>query len=186
MVHSIRRRPAVPGRRECMIAWLLVGAVFGALTVASRVAVSPLDDPDPARQRPGYLDDSGSPYIAVPLAPNLPPRASRAVLLFTRPALEPALMVAIQADPGLTAAARVVVVVCGDRPLVASSSYIAVLEEGAACPAARLYRMRSPRDGGAPVGYAIVSSSGLVRYTTLDPGDADHLSEVVTLTRSVP
>ncbi len=62
---------------------------------------------------------------------------------------------------------------------------ITVVAESPACPAAHLDRMRTPRDGGAPVGYSIVGPSGLVRYTTLDPEVTTHLSEVETMTRAV-
>lgn len=42
--------------------------------------------------------------------------------------------------------------------------------------------MRTPNDGGQPVGYAIVDRSRQVRYATLDPAYLDHASEVELLT----
>ncbi len=48
------------------------------------------------------------------------------------------------------------------------------------------YQMRRPRDGGPPVGYAIVDSSGSVRYRTLDPTVWKHLKEVQTIWNATP
>ncbi|MBJ7609299.1 MAG: hypothetical protein JF887_07690 [Candidatus Dormibacteraeota bacterium] len=164
--------------------WLAVGAVLGGLSLVSRLTTDPLDDPNPAYQRPGFLDVSGPPYPAAPLGAGLPADGSRSVIFFTRPSLEASLVAALETDPGLRAAARLVIVVCG-RPLAPPRAAITAVAESPACPTAHLDRMRTPRDGGPPVGYAIVGPNGLVRYTTLDPEVATHLSEVETMTRTV-
>ena len=51
---------------------------------------------------------------------------------------------------------------------------------------AAAYGMRSPRGGGAPVGYAVVDRAGAIRYRTLDPAVADQLSEVGTMVDALP
>jgi len=164
--------------------WLAAVIVLGGLTAYSRTANAPLADPDPAYQRPGFLDVMPA-FAAPSLGANLPVPKSRSVVFFTRPQLEPGLLSAVAADTGLQAAARLVVVACGSGATSAAAGSIAVVGQGAGCPAADLYRMRSPRDGGAPVGYAIVSSAGLVRYSTLDPDVTNLLDEVEHMARGV-
>lgn len=46
---------------------------------------------------------------------------------------------------------------------------------------ARGFGMRIPRDGGPPVGYALIDRAGLIRYRTLDAAMADQLREVATM-----
>lgn len=46
---------------------------------------------------------------------------------------------------------------------------------------AEAYGMRSPSDGGPPVGYAVVDGQGRIRYRTLDPTVATELPEVATI-----
>ena len=41
-----------------------------------------------------------------------------------------------------------------------------------------------PRDGGAPVGYAVVDGRGDIRYRTLDPSVAAQLDEIDTILRA--
>lgn len=43
----------------------------------------------------------------------------------------------------------------------------------------RALAMRVPRDGGYPVGYAVVGPDGTVRYRTEDPGQDRRMSEVL-------
>ena len=51
---------------------------------------------------------------------------------------------------------------------------------------ARAFGLRRPRDGGAPVGYAVVDRRGQIRYRTLDPAATEELDEVGTVVRAVP
>ena len=173
-------------RRVLIAVWLTAVLVFGGLTVASRAASAPLADPDPAYQRPGFLDVIPA-YPAASLGVDIPAPNTRSVVFFTRPQLESELVSALTADRTLQAAARMVVVVCGNAASAAAVApgSIAVIAQGASCPAATLYKMRTPRDGGPPVGYAIVSSAGLVRYSTLDPEVTSLLDEVELMTRGV-
>ena len=179
---SARRR----SRRLLVALWVAPVIVFGSLTAYSRLTSAPLADPDPAYQRPGFLDVIPA-YAAAPLGMNLPAPHTRSVVFFTRPQFESDLVGALTDDATLQSAAHLVVVVCGPavRAAAAVSASIAVVTEGAGCPAAALYRMRTPRDGGAPVGYAIVDSAGVVHYSTLDPDVVNLLGEVEVMTRGV-
>ncbi len=42
-----------------------------------------------------------------------------------------------------------------------------------------------PRDGGAPVGYAVFDAQARIRYTTLDPLYIQHVDEVATMLGAV-
>jgi hypothetical protein len=62
----------------------------------------------------------------------------------------------------------------GRGPLSASADVVIVVSGPASsCPA-------------AAVGYAVVDSTGAVRYRTLDPTAADELAEVATILAAVP
>lgn len=50
---------------------------------------------------------------------------------------------------------------------------------------AERYGLPAPRDGGPPVGYAVVDAAGHIRYRTLDPEVASLLGEVSTMLRAV-
>jgi hypothetical protein len=62
-----------------------VAVGFGALLVAARSAEGPLDDPDPAYQRPGLLDLGALPRPAPPVTGGVPAPGSEAVVFFVRP-----------------------------------------------------------------------------------------------------
>lgn len=162
-----------------MAVWLVTAVGFGALLALAQASGSTLDDPDPARQRPGFLDAGSLPQPAPSLAPALPRSGRSAVAFFVRPDSLGGLCRSLSGDPlGERADVAVVVSGAGRCP------------EGAtvADPAARLaraYGLRRPRSGGAPVGYAVVDSHGRVRHRTLDPSVADHLGEVRTIVGAV-
>jgi alkyl hydroperoxide reductase subunit AhpC len=50
---------------------------------------------------------------------------------------------------------------------------------------ARAVGMPEPRDGGFPVGYAVIDSQADVRYATLDPRYLEHGFELDTVTAAV-
>ncbi len=154
--------------------------VFGALLVVAQAKQGPLDDPDPAEQRPGFLDADGLPIPAPTLTNGLPRSGHRAVVFFVRPQFSAELCRGIGHDRlGRRADVAVVVSGPGQCPVATTVSD----------PAARLshaYGLRRPRGGGAPVGYAVVDSRGQVRYRTLDPSVAQDLSEIDTILGSTP
>ena len=54
-----------------MAVWLVTAVGFGTLLALAQASGSTLDDPDPARQRPGFLDAGALPQPAPRLAPAL-------------------------------------------------------------------------------------------------------------------
>jgi len=165
-----------PSRRGLVEVWVTAALGLGLLlTVAS--ARGPLDDPDPARQRPGFLGDGGvtPPAVAV----GVPTPGRRAVVFFVRPAQIGGLCRALPTSSlGAKASLAVVVSSSADCPGQATL----VVDSG---DIARRFGMPTPVDGGPPVGYALIDTSGRIRYRTLDPRGAGGLDEVATMLADV-
>jgi hypothetical protein len=160
--------------------WLVVAGLFAALLAIARASELGLDDPDPAWQRPGFLDAGSLPEPAPRLTDGLPRSGRRAVAFFVRPEGVDSLCRSL-ARHRLAERADLVIVVSGSdrcRSLTALEDPRANL--------ARAFGLRRPRDGGAPVGYAVVDRHGRIRYRTLDPTVADALGEVDTLVAATP
>ena len=164
-------RPA----RPLVVVWLGVAVALGLLLALARAAEGPLDDPDPAWQRPGFLDAGALP---VPAPPGLPALGRPTVVFFERANDLGQLCRALGRSSVPEEAATAVVV--ADRAPVGCGAAGALVgdPDGAVADA---YGMRRPRGGGAPVGYAVVDAAGAIRYRTLDPQVADQLDEVVTI-----
>lgn len=168
--------------RHLVAVWVVVVCVLGVLLVAAGRAANPLDDPDPARQRPGFLDAVGQPTPAPQVTPALPSPGRRAVVFFVRPGIAAGLCRAIAIDASLGRRADLAVVSSG--PTSACGGVPMVIDGAGRLAAA--FAMRRPRDSGAPVGYAVIDRAGRIRYRTLDPTVADGLREVETMVRATP
>lgn len=77
----------------------------------------------------------------------------------------------------VSSAAGLVVVLAGPASCVGIPAVL-VDPEGRTAVA---YGMRSPADGGPPVGYAVVDAETRIRYRTLDPDPAAHGREITTI-----
>lgn len=169
----------VPARGVLVAAWVAASVLLGALLLVARMARGPLDDPDPAHQRPGVVDFFGLPEPA-PALPGAPPSSSGPnVVFFERRDRTGGLCEALSGHE-LAEAATLVVVTAEDVPCGA----VTVVTD----PEQRLGRrfgLREPADGGPPVGYAVVDGAGDIRYRTLDPAVAHQLDEVLTLVEAV-
>ncbi len=165
-----------PPRPALIGTWAIITALVGGGLLTVRLEMSPLDDPDPGHQRPGYVDANRPRSPAAPL-PGLAPAGKRSVVFFTRANRLPRLRRALDGPDGqaLRRAASVVLVQDTTGPAEAG-----VLPD----PTDRIsrgYVMRRPRDHEAPVGYAVVGVDGTVRYRTEDPQQDQHLAEVLTM-----
>ena len=172
--------PLTPTRRQLVAVWCIAAVIFGALLVLARATESGLDDPDPARQRHGFLDGGGLPQPASAVTAGLPRPGRRAVVFFVRPDGVSELCRAL-AGRDLRSLADLVVVVSGEG---LCEGIPTVNDPGGGL--ARAYGLRRPRAGGPPVGYSVVDSRGVIRYRTLDPTVADELGEVHTIVRATP
>lgn len=154
-------------------------SVIGALLLLSQAALHPLDDPDPALQRPGFLDFGALPETAPPVA-GVRYSGGKTVVFFERAGRVGKLCRALSTHR-LGPSVRAVVVV-PKPPAPASCSGTVLVDAGLASS----FGMRVPREGGPPVGYAIVDHEGMIRYRTLDPAVASLLSEVETVVEALP
>jgi hypothetical protein len=175
-------RLSVVDDHRLLLLWVVVVGALGVLMALAARAGSPLDDPDPARQRPGFLDAVGRPTPAPTVAPGVPSPGRRAVVFFVRPQLAAPLCRAIAADPSLRRRADLAVVSSGPAPTCPGAG--SVPDGGGGVASA--FGMRRPRDGGPPVGYAVVDRAGRVRYRTLDPSVVHGLREVETMVKATP
>jgi hypothetical protein len=167
--------------RPLAAVWLGVAVVTGILLAVSRAATGPLDDPDPARQRPGLLDVGELPKPAPPVTEDIPVAGRPAVVFFARPSeLEPLCGALADFDPPQPSEVAVVVVGEGGR----CPQGIPVVDDREGELAAG-YGLPAPRDNGPPVGYAVVDATGDIRYRTLDPNVGSLLGEVSTILRAV-
>lgn len=165
------QRPAgSPRHHPPPLRWWTPAVAFAVCAVALSILViafgtdnGPMDDPNQAFQRDGALHSG----------PQLPDRIadiafgdSSVVVLFVR--RQPSGQTFQEWKAGVTRnGSRLVVAVAGQPGTPALRDAVG---------------MRTPNDGGQPVGYAIVDRSPRVRYATLDPSYLDHASEVELLT----
>lgn len=170
--------PGPPSRRALAAVWIAVAVGFGLLLAAASPR-GPLDDPDPARQRPGFLDGAGLPAPAPDVGSGVPAPGRRAVVFFVRPEQIGPLCRALPAS-GLGAKASLAVVV--SSPADCPGPAVLVVDGGGL---AGRFGMPTPVDDGPPVGYAVVDAAGRIRYRTLDPRGAGGLREVATMLADV-
>ncbi len=75
-----------PSRPTVVLTWLVVALGLGGLLAVARGAQGPLDDADPAYQRPGILDIGQLPDPAAMVTPGIPAPGRPAVVFFVRSA----------------------------------------------------------------------------------------------------
>ncbi len=172
-------------RRTWLLAvWTVAAAVFVGALVIAQIGKNPLNDPDLAYQRPGFLDAHGTPFPAPAVTERIPAVDARTVVFFTRAERAAMLRAALATHPSLADRAQLVIVAAGVVPDAAAGGIPTITDPDGRLAAA--YQMPVPADHGPPVGYAIVDRSGQVRYRTLDPNMADLLNEVETMVRATP
>lgn len=164
--------------------WVVTAIVLGGALLAAQLGQNPLNDRDLAYQRPGILDIHGEPFPAPTVTDDIPSSGMRAVVFFTRPELLPQLKRALDKRPDLGDRTHMAIVVSGDVVPSQVENVPIVADPGGRLAGA--FRLNRPRDGGPPVGYAVVDSRGRVRYHTLDPYVTKQLDEVETIVRATP
>ena len=166
--------------------WLGVSLLFAALLSWAQLARNALDDPDPAYQRPGTLLPSN--LVQAPMLPGgYPRRGHRLVVIFARSVSGGVLFHDLAFQSDLAALADLVLVTAdGVAPAVDYGLDAIVPDPAHAIVDA--YGLRLPRDGGYPIGYALVDRDGFIRHQTLDPHciGMGHSQEMRTLLRAIP
>ena len=172
--------PVDQRRKKLLALWLGVAVLFGALLGVARATRTGLDDPDPAWQRPGFLDAGPLPQPSPRVTADLPRPGRPAVVFFVRPEGVAELCHSLATHP-LRQSTEVVIVVSGPG----RCPRVTTLEDPSGA-LARAYGLRGPADDGTPVGYAVVDGGGRIRYRTLDPTMAEELEEVDTVLAALP
>ncbi len=168
MSNPAPRRSAAP----LVATWLGAAVGIGLLLALARASQGPLDDPDQAWQRPGFLDAGDLPAPAPTVAPGVPLPGRPTVVFFVGAGNDLAELCEALAESPLPERAATAVVVAGSPPGRCDGAGAVVGDRDG--EVAELYGLRRPR-GGPPVGYAVVDAAGAIRYRTLDPEVADHV-----------
>lgn len=169
-----RETPIVPTRRSLVAVWLAVAAASAMFLGVTALGEGGRDDPDPAEQRVGFLDQGPLPLPAPPVVSGLPSDGRATVVVFLRPG--DATRLCRQLSRRVSRAA-VAAVVSGPASCPGIPAVL-VDPEGTTADA---YGMRTPTDAGPPVGYAVVDAQNRIRYRTLDPDPAAHSREILTM-----
>ena len=164
-------------RQRLLAVWVTAALIFGVLLAWAGSRETALDDPDPAYQRPGFLDAGDLPVPAPAVNARLPRMGRPAVVFFVAPGDADDLCVSL-AETALGDVADLAVVVPSVNPPDCSEAASTADEGGELADG---YRLRTPRGGGVPVGYAVVDAQRRIRYATLDPAVVDRLDEVRTV-----
>ena len=165
-----------PARRVLAVVWVVVVGFFGVLLAVAQSTEGPLDDPDPAFQRPGFLDVGGLPTGA-PDINDVSYDGHRTVVFFTGE--RGTETCGALSDESFGDDVQLVVV--APSPVECSPTAVTVGDPTLAAS----FGLRTPRGGGAAVGYAIVDADGMIRYRTLDPEFLTLLGEVRTVLGAV-
>lgn len=156
---------------------------MGMALLLSMSVYDPLADPDPALQRPGFLDAEQAAAIAPEVVQGIPSHDRRAVIFFDRQIPKAEDLQKLKELQGSLKNTDIALVV--DNPAGQLASPLPIISDKNA-RLARAYKLNQPNDGGYPVGYAVVDSKGLIRYPTLDPNYIDLLDEVLTIVKATP
>ncbi|MGI8623905.1 MAG: hypothetical protein ACR2NB_10590 [Solirubrobacteraceae bacterium] len=171
---------AEPPLRGRSVLWFwLVGWVLLAFVVLVVIGgPGPLDDPALGSQRPGILVDANEAQsvAARALAP-VPVGRGNVLLLFERDVPSADVLDALRRAVGSGFTLAVAVPGGRRRPPPVPG----VLAVDAPVAAAVAVGMHRPRDGGPPIGYALLDREGRVRYATLAPNYVGELAELETV-----
>lgn len=165
-----------------LLLWLAGAAALATAVLVAVPRPGPLDDPDPAHERTGILSSPRSARnVGLQTLPGDKVGRRTIFLVFDRRLPEPARLARLERQ--LPREVEVAVVV--PRVAARSHAFPAAVIRDSRRRVARAVGMRRPKDGGPPVGYALIDGKGRVRYATLDPAYLDHGSEAATMAAAV-
>lgn len=169
-------RPPLPARAPLLF-WFAGALVLAFVVVAVIRAPGALDDPNEGDQRPGFLVDVDEARGVAGLElPGDPVGRVPVVVIFDRRISPPQRLQSFLRDvPGDVAVVLVVSEPIDEQPRLPAGVRLVAGSGGRIADA---LGMPQPRDGGAPVGYAVIDRDARVRYATLDPAYPEHAFEV--------
>jgi len=154
--------------------WAAAAVILTVVILVGVPLPGPQDDPHPGDQRAGFLIDRDTARRVPGLKlPGAPVGRRPVVIVFDRslPDREKLAEFLAEVPDG---AAMVLVIDGGDVP---ADGPVPAVSDGDGSIAAAV-GMPRPRDGGAPIGYAVLDGDAFVRYATLDPTYPEHGFEV--------
>jgi hypothetical protein len=163
----------------------LVAFALAALALSVVVLVivpdpGPLDAPDEGSQRSGLLTPAGQAERVASLElPGAPVGRRPVLLVFDRDVPSPGRFRRFLAE--LPDVAVVLSVPAGSS--AGQLAGVPVVTEPRRL--ADAVGLATPRDGGAPVGYAVIDEQARIRYATLDPLYLEHADEAATMLAAV-
>lgn len=159
--------------------WALTAAALVTVIVAVVGGPGPLDDPSQGDQRPGFLVDADAARDVRALDLTGSPVGRRpVVLIFDRKPPRPETLADFVEEIPRSAAVVLSTARGGAEQGLPERVRIAGDLRGRL---AETVGMPRPRDGGPPVGYAVIDDRARVRYATLDPEYLEHGFEVEIL-----
>jgi hypothetical protein len=170
-------------KSKLLITWIVAAIFFGTLLSIAEISRNPLDDPDFAYQRTGFLI---APHTvqAPKIYTDLPRSGHKMVVFFTRSMKDMQLFHDLATQSDLSLMADLVLITSdGSKPTVTEG--LKYVEGDPKGKFAELFGMDKPIDGGPPVGYVVIDSEGYTRYRTLDPRFM-HRRELVTILKATP
>ena len=174
--------PAPPIAAWVPLAWWAVGAlVLTAVVLGGVRGPGPLNDPDPADERTGRLTPPDE-AVRVPglELPGDPVGRRPVLLVFDRRAPDPDGYSGFIAEASRGTVPLLVVPHAPAAQRRAVRGRSAVLEDRPGSVAAAV-GIDKPKDGGPPIGFALIDRRARVRHATLDPDYAEHGFEIMVL-----
>ena len=166
--------------------WVGVALLFAGLLTLAELSRNAKDDRDLAYQRPGTLLPPAT-LRAPDVLPGYPRTGQRLAVLFARSVDDQLLFHDLAFQSDLDLLADIVIVTLDGRTPELTQGLNAIVAD----PDGRIaqaYGLRTPRDGGYPIGYALVDGEGFIRHRTLDPHciGMGHSLEIKALLRAIP
>ena len=173
--------------KELVLTWIGIALSFAGLLAWAEGSRSAMDDADAAYQRTGTL----LPAASLPAPPNLlgeyPRPGHRLAVIFARSVNDQLVFHDLAFQSDLSVLADLVLVTEDGEPPVIENGFNAVMADPDGT-IVRAFGLRTPIDGGYPVGYALVDRSGFIRHQTLDPHciGMGHNLEIKALLKAMP
>jgi len=160
-----------------LLFWFAGAIVLALIVLAVIPAPGALDDPNEGDQRPGLLVDVDEARgVAGLKLPGDPVGRVPVVVIFDRRISPPQRLRSFIGDvPGDVAVVLVASEPIDEQPRLPPGVRLVA---GSGRRIANALAMPQPRDGGAPVGYAVIDRNARVRYATIDPTYPEHAFEI--------
>jgi hypothetical protein len=154
--------------------WLGVAVILGSLQLIAQQSYSKQDDPDQAKQRPGFVSEQRetAPSLAGVAYGNRP-----TVIIFDRMSMNSSVFHDLADQAIISDRANLIFVTESDmKPTILGGVKATFTDSDESI--AKKYHFDTPTDGGYPVGYVIIDSKGIIRYRTLDPNYMHNADEI--------